>query len=189
MTKEDLDTLKEQTQNLIQIFEKNAPISGDGTFQSQKVKDTILQMAAAVLTKEQTDSLTGWMETHEFFTSPASAKYHANVPGGLAAHSLTVVYQSLVFALPLFENFLQKCLAKRRRKIIDKPPDAEIVVRHDDLFNVKDLSDLDRNLRFLEGAGEVAQRIDDRSYTYHRAGVKLAVQSIHDRTGKFFEIA
>ena len=89
----------------------------------------------------------------------------------------------------LFENFLQKCLAKRRRKIIDKPPDAEIVVRHDDLLNVKDLSDLDRNLRFLEGAGEVAQRIDDRSYTYHRAGVKLAVQSIHDRTGKFFEIA
>lgn len=107
MTKEDLDTLKEQTQNLIQIFEKNAPVSGDGTFQSQKVKDTILQMASAVLTKEQTDSLTGWMENHEFFTSPASAKYHANVPGGLAAHSLTVVYQSLVFALPLFENFLQ----------------------------------------------------------------------------------
>lgn len=107
MTRTDLDTLKEQTQVLLQIFEKNAPISADGTFQSQKVKETILEMAAVVLTKEQTDSLTGWMETHEFFTSPASARYHANIAGGLAAHSLTVVFQSLVFAVPLFENFLK----------------------------------------------------------------------------------
>ena len=107
MNENDLIELQNQTQNIAQIFTKNGPILKDGTFDSQKVKDTILEMAAALLPKEKTDCLTEWMEKHEFFTSPASAKYHANVAGGLAAHSLTVIYQSLVFAPMIFSNFIQ----------------------------------------------------------------------------------
>ena len=38
------------------------------------------------------DRLIEWMETHEFFTSPASAKYHLSIEGGLAEHSLNVFY-------------------------------------------------------------------------------------------------
>lgn len=38
------------------------------------------------------DRLVDWLEIHEFFTSPASTKYHLAVEGGLAEHSLNVFY-------------------------------------------------------------------------------------------------
>ena len=55
MNENDLIELQTQTQNITQIFTKNGPILKDGTFDSQKVKDTILEMAAALLPKEKTD--------------------------------------------------------------------------------------------------------------------------------------
>ena len=36
------------------------------------------------------DALTDWLDTHGFFTAPASTKYHGCYPGGLYDHSLCV---------------------------------------------------------------------------------------------------
>ncbi len=38
------------------------------------------------------DKLVDWLEKHEFFSSPASTKYHLATAGGLAEHSLNVFY-------------------------------------------------------------------------------------------------
>ena len=38
------------------------------------------------------DKLIDWLEKHDFFTSPASTKYHLATEGGLAEHSLNVFY-------------------------------------------------------------------------------------------------
>ena len=40
------------------------------------------------------DELVKWMEDNDFFTAPASSKYHLAIPGGLLQHSLNV-YRSL----------------------------------------------------------------------------------------------
>ena len=106
MTNDELEKLNEECKKYIEVFESNNAVCGDGTFEANNVKSTVLQMISLALTKEQADALTAWMEQHEFFTSPASAKYHANVAGGLAAHSLMVTYQCFKFAPAVFSNFM-----------------------------------------------------------------------------------
>lgn len=39
------------------------------------------------------DDLLGWLEKTDFFTAPASTKYHGAFPGGLVGHSLNVYYE------------------------------------------------------------------------------------------------
>lgn len=41
------------------------------------------------------DNLLAWLESTDFFTAPASAKYHGAYPGGLVKHSLNV-YNELI---------------------------------------------------------------------------------------------
>ena len=89
----------------------------------------------------------------------------------------------------LFEDFLQKSLAKRCGKIINKSAYTEIVVRHDYFFNVKDLAYLYRDLRLFERAGKVAQRVDHGAYADNGTGVELAVQRVNYGTGKFFKVS
>lgn len=36
------------------------------------------------------DDLLGWLEETDFYTAPASTRYHGNYPGGLLEHSLNV---------------------------------------------------------------------------------------------------
>jgi hypothetical protein len=42
--------------------------------------------------REGINDLITWMERHEFFTSPASAKYHGNYNQGLMIHSIKIYY-------------------------------------------------------------------------------------------------
>ena len=37
--------------------------------------------------------LLAWLESTDFFTAPASTKYHGAFPGGLVGHSLNVYYE------------------------------------------------------------------------------------------------
>jgi len=108
MTEKNLIELKKEIKLYTDIFEKNESVKGDGSFDCQSVKNTIIEMSKLALNDEtESDSFINWLETHEFFTGPASSKFHANTKGGLAAHSLMVTYQSFVFAIPLFENFIK----------------------------------------------------------------------------------
>ena len=104
-------TLKEQISALLAIFDEKQPIQKDGTFSPEAVKETALLMADYIIEeKESLAALKEWMEGHDFWTSPASTRFHGNVKGGLAAHSLMVAVQALRFAIPFAENF---ALSKR----------------------------------------------------------------------------
>lgn len=52
-------------------------------------KETILKLWAEVR-RPGVDSLCTWLESTDFFTAPASRKYHSACVGGLARHSLNV---------------------------------------------------------------------------------------------------
>lgn len=100
---EDFNT---QIKALLAIFDEKEPIKQDGTFSPEAVKETALAMADYIVDeKESLPAFKDWMENHEFWTSPASTRFHGNVKGGLAAHSLLVAVQALRFALPFAENF------------------------------------------------------------------------------------
>lgn len=106
MTNEELNSLSLQIDSLLDIFEQNQPVSKNGSFNIETVKLTIIKMLDLTITDSlSAQKLKDWMESNEFWTSPASTKFHCNVKGGLAAHSLMVIYQSLIFAMPLFHNF------------------------------------------------------------------------------------
>lgn len=108
MTQEDIENLESKSAILLAVLDKNSPFFSNGKFDAEKVKSAIIEMTeTAIQDREKAGRFIGWMEKHEFFTSPASAKYHANIEGGLAAHSLMVTRQSLVFAPPLFKDFLK----------------------------------------------------------------------------------
>ena len=49
---------------------------------------TLLQSTA----RDGIDRLISYLEKHDYFTAPASTKYHLSVPGGLAQHSLNVYF-------------------------------------------------------------------------------------------------
>ncbi|MBQ8680661.1 MAG: hypothetical protein IJ530_13045 [Treponema sp.] len=100
------EIMKEQVDSLLAIFDEKQPIKQDGTFSPEAVKETVLAMADYVVDeKESLSNLKDWMDSHDFWTSPASTRFHGNVKGGLAAHSLLVALQALRFAIPFAENF------------------------------------------------------------------------------------
>ena len=47
------------------------------------------------ITREGADKLLAYLESSDFFTAPASTRYHGNYEGGLCQHSLNV-YDALV---------------------------------------------------------------------------------------------
>lgn len=130
MTNEDKQTLFEQVDAVLQIFDKNQPVKSDGTFEIESVKKTVNEIADLLIeNKESEQRLLGWMDTHEFWTSPASARYHGNVKGGLAAHSLLVTWQAFVYAKTLAANFIS---SKRADKFTFSAADIFVAaIAHD----------------------------------------------------------
>ena len=59
------------------------------------------------------------------------------------------------FERTLLENFLKEHFAKSCGKLINKSSNTEVFVVDNALFGVEHLAYLDRNLRFLEGAGKI----------------------------------
>lgn len=112
------EVFKKQVSDLLALAEEKNPIQNDGTFSLESVKETGIAMSdylseTSLLPKSEWEDFKNWMENHEFWTSPASTRFHGNVKGGLAAHSLMVTIQALRFALPFAENF---AVSKRGEK-------------------------------------------------------------------------
>ena len=101
----NLEEIEKKAEDLKTIFTSISPIKTDGSFECEKVKECIITMSENILETAEKDALISWMENYEFFTSPASTKYHGNKAGGLAAHSLMVFYQSLCLAPGILRNF------------------------------------------------------------------------------------
>lgn len=58
-------------------------------------KSQILNLLKTNVKREGIDKLINYLEVSDFFTAPASTRYHCNYEGGLAEHSLNV-YNNLV---------------------------------------------------------------------------------------------
>lgn len=72
----------------------------------EEVRKEIIKELSAVQ-REGIDRLIDHLEKHEFFTSPASTKFHGNYVGGLAAHSL-MVYKEFDFLLKRYSVALEQ---------------------------------------------------------------------------------
>lgn len=70
----------------------------------QKNKDEFISICKEYINREGLDKLLGWLEGSDFFTAPASTKYHLCVEGGLCQHSLNVYHRMTEFC----ESFLPK---------------------------------------------------------------------------------
>jgi len=107
MTIEENEKLTLQCRELMAIFDEVKPVKNDGTYKAELVQQVTEKMIDYIIEdNDKAAALKQWMTSHEFWTSPASTRFHGNSKGGLAAHSLLVAYQALYFA-PLFaQNFL-----------------------------------------------------------------------------------
>jgi len=56
----------------------------------QEMKDKFLDICRTNIKREGIDDLIDWLEHSDFFTAPASSKYHGAYAGGLVEHSLNV---------------------------------------------------------------------------------------------------
>ena len=54
------------------------------------IKKEFLQIARQHIQRDGIDDLLNWLESTDFFTAPASSRYHGAFEGGLAMHSLNV---------------------------------------------------------------------------------------------------
>ena len=109
MTTEELEKLCSDTAALVAIFEKydciaNANVNAD----IENMKALVKEMAEACIeNKEECAAFLKWMEDHEFYTSPASTKFHGNFKSGLCVHSLMVTYQALKLAPAVFADWMK----------------------------------------------------------------------------------
>ena len=113
MNKEELEKLMCDVNDLIAIFENNMPVTNEG-FDIEKIKTTVSQMAEkSIENAEERKEFLSWMENHEFYTSPASTRFHGNFDGGLCVHSIQVAYQALKFTGAFFIDFMKTVHAEK----------------------------------------------------------------------------
>lgn len=106
MTDEEKKDFLSGIDSLIAVFRENGPVSLDSSVDIEKVKLIVAKMAEiSICDESERKNFLEWMDSHEFWTSPASVRYHANFKGGLALHSLMVTYQALLFSRTFFEDF------------------------------------------------------------------------------------
>lgn len=58
-------------------------------------KERFIAICEANIKREGIQELLAWLETSDFYTAPASTKFHGNFEGGLVEHSLNV-YDNLI---------------------------------------------------------------------------------------------
>lgn len=54
------------------------------------MKEEFIKIYTENIHRDGADKLLAWLESSDFFTAPASAKYHGNHEGGLCEHSINV---------------------------------------------------------------------------------------------------
>ena len=106
MNTQERQNLYTEVNELLDIFNEfsSAP-SGTG-FAMESIKPCITEMIDYIM-KDSTEaaSMKDWLDRTDFWTAPASTRFHGNFKGGLSLHTLMVIKQSLAFAHPMLENF------------------------------------------------------------------------------------
>ena len=72
------------------------------TEQMKRNKERFLELISSIKNEDaDIDGLVKWLEKSDFFTAPATTRYHGSYAGGLCAHSLRV-YDNLVKLVEMF---------------------------------------------------------------------------------------
>lgn len=66
-----------------------------GNMTSQEVKERFIEEYNKYIKREGADKLLKYLESSDFFTAPASTKYHSAFEGGLCYHSLMTFYETI----------------------------------------------------------------------------------------------
>ena len=64
-------------------------------------KEKFIEIYTTYITRPGADELLKWLETTDFFTAPASTRFHGNYQGGLCEHSINV-FEELVRLLKAY---------------------------------------------------------------------------------------
>ncbi len=114
MTQEEKDRLYSDAERLISVYNEFFPAKDGKVLDKEATKNCILKMnQAAIKDQGECQALSGWMESTDFFASPASTRFHGNYDGGLAAHSLAVARQALLVTKPFMENYFLSPAAQK----------------------------------------------------------------------------
>lgn len=57
------------------------------------MKDQFIELYKSYITRPGADKLLEWLTSSDFFTAPASTRFHLSRPGGLCEHSIHVYYR------------------------------------------------------------------------------------------------
>lgn len=106
MTDTERQNLYTEVNELLDIYSEFSPIQSPTQYNLESVKPCITEMIDYIM-KDPTEaaSMKDWLDKTDFWTAPASTRFHGNFKGGLSLHTLMVIKQSLEFAHPLLENF------------------------------------------------------------------------------------
>ena len=106
MTDEQKNELFTDVYEMLDIYKEYSPLQADGTNKIESVKPAIESMIDYIIKDPmETASLKDWLDNTDFWSAPASTKFHGNFKGGLSLHTVIVIKQALEFAKPVLENF------------------------------------------------------------------------------------
>ncbi len=89
----------------------------------EDAKQQFLDIYTKNIKREGSKELLEWLQKSDFFTAPASTRFHNNCTCGLCAHSVNVYNR--------FKNLLDNQYGKEREKVISNESVAIIALLHD----------------------------------------------------------
>ena len=106
MTDEQKNELFTDVFEMLDIYKEYSPLQADGTNKIENVKPAIESMIDYIIKDPmETAALKDWLDNTDFWSAPASTKFHGNFKGGLCLHTIMVIKQALEFAKPVLENY------------------------------------------------------------------------------------
>ncbi len=116
-------------------------------------KDRFIQIYKELITREGSDKLLEYLEKSDFFTAPASTRFHGCYPGGLVEHSLNV-YDCL-------KDYMSRPRVKELYNVEASEESIAIVALLHDLCKVNCYKPGSRNVK---GADGVWQQVPSYDY-------------------------
>lgn len=86
-------------------------------------KEEFIEIYKANITREGSDKLLEWLQSSDFFTAPASTKFHSSIDGGLVLHSVNTYKR--------FIKLLKSEYGDEWEKIVDLESATIIALLHD----------------------------------------------------------
>jgi len=117
-------------------------------------KERFLQIYKELITRDGSDKLLEYLEKSDFFTAPASTRFHGSYPGGLVEHSLNV-YDCL-------KDYMERPRVQAVYELKADPESIAIIALLHDVCKVNCYKPGTRNVK---GPNGVWQQVPSYEYT------------------------